>query len=320
MDIAKLGTDLQGSAETYKKTLLRLPSIGLEEAIMYMTARPGVMHKETVGKIGSGAQLRPYNGENNGQKTVGLTSRTLETFLGSCVELFDPNALRKTVWGQLETLNGKFGDKEINKGVLFSIMDSVMEQLGGSLFSAVRKDDGTTTADLFNGFDTITAAEITAGNIAAGKKNFIQLTAAIDSNNALDVAKTIYRGASPELKKAKSIMYCDHEFYEAYCDDYLATTGSVAYNDKFEQVYVLGSGKKCLLAPLVSKADSDFIHLSTKKNMLYGYGAGLGGEENIEVRRGDNAFLLQLILLMFFGVEMEDITSKRLFVAKKFQG
>lgn len=320
MDIAKLGSELQGSAQTHKKKLLRLPSIGLEEAMLYMTARPGVMHKETVGKIGANAELGPYTGENNGKKTVGITGRTLETFLGSCVELFDPNALRKTVWGQLETLNGKFGNKEINKGVLFSVMDSVMEKLGGELFSAVRKDDGTTTHDLFDGFDTITAAEIVAGNIAADKKNFIQLTTAIDSNNALDIAKTIYRGISPELKKAKTIMYCDYDFYEAYCDDYLTTTGSVAYNDKFEQVHVMGSSKKCLLAPLVSKEGSDYIHISTKKNMLYGYGAGLGEEENIEVRRGDNAFLLQLILLMFFGVQMEDISSKRLLVAKKFAG
>lgn len=320
MDLTKIASELNGSAQKFRKKILRLPSIGLEEALLYMTARPGVAYKETVGKIGANAELRPYDGENNGKKTVELTNRTIETFLGSCVELFDPNQLRKTVWGQLESKNGSISDKELNKAVLFAVMDSVMEKLGGSLFSAQRNDSGTTTAELFNGFDTITNTEITGGDIAAGKGNFLQLTAAIDSSNAVDIAKTIYRGASDELKGKKSLMYCDYDFYEAYCDDYLNVVGSVPYNNQFEQTFVLGSAKKCQLVPLVSKAGSDFLHLSTKKNMLYGYGAGLPSEEKVEVRRGDNAFLLQMVLMMFFGVQMEDITKKSLFVAKKFAG
>ena len=38
---------LIGSAEKYRKQLLQLPAIGVTEALVHMTGRPGVIHKET---------------------------------------------------------------------------------------------------------------------------------------------------------------------------------------------------------------------------------------------------------------------------------
>lgn len=307
-----IAAPLDTSAQLYRKKLLRLPAIGIAEALAHMTPRPGVRYKETVGWLTGSPELRPYDGNMNGGNNIGVGARTLETFFGSMVELFDPNSLRQTIYGQNEGHADQIKDSEMNLAVLMKIMKSVMNKLNGSLFSAVRNGAGTTTADLFNGFDTITAAEIAAAKIALGLGNYAT-TAIIDSTNAVDELKAFYRKASAELKGAKSKLVIPYAVKEAYDDDYQATVGAVPYNREFNKTFLEGSNNLCELVPLTSKAGSSYIHLTTKENMLYGYGGGVESEK-IEVRRGDNPFLLQFILTMFFGVQFEYIGKENLMV------
>lgn len=309
-----ISTDLNTSAQKYRAQLLMLPSIGIEEAKKYMTPRPGVTYKETVGNLTGTMQLRPYDGNTNGGTNIGIGERTLETFLGSCVELFDPNGLKQTLWAQLQGHNGTVVNSDMNQAILFKIMDSILNKLNAALFSAVRNGSGTTTADLFDGLDTITSTEIAAQYIKANLGNY-KAVAAITNSNALDILKSIYRAASDELKGSKCFMLVPYSVWEDYCDDYQTTVGSIPYNNKFEQTMLEGSNGRCEIVPLVSKASSTFIHMTTKENLLYGYGAGVE-QERLEVRRGDNPFRLQFVLTMFFGVQFESLDSKRLMVAE----
>jgi hypothetical protein len=315
MNLSTYASELNKSAQKYKKKILQLPSIGITEALPHMTGRPGVTYKQTVGEIFADAELRPYDGNMNSQETAELYERTLETYLGSCVELFDPNELRQTIYAQMKANAGKIQDAEFNKAMLFAIMDSVMEKLNNSLWSATRNASGSTTAALFNGFDTITTTEKGDGNIASGKGNYLSLSEAITDANAVDMLKKIYRSMSDELRAQKTKMFVPFDIYDDYNDDYQLTVGATPYNKEFQKTYVEGSGRKCELVPLSSKSGSSYIHVSTKSNMLYGYGAGVENEK-IEVRRGDNAFKLQMILAMFFGVQFATLNKKRLFVAE----
>jgi hypothetical protein len=319
MSLMTAAAALNESAQKYKKQLLMLPSIGLTELIPYMTGYPGVTYKQTVGALLANSQLRPYNGDNNEVDTTEMKERTLETFLGSVVELFDPNALKQTVYAQLVANAGKVSDKEFSKAQLMAIMDSVMSYLGTAAWSADRNDAGTTTAELFNGFDTITADEITATKITAGIGNLYQQTAAIDNTNAYDALRNIYKNASPELKRKKVFMFMDPDVKTAYEEDYMATVGAAPYNNKYDQDTLQGSGGMWKLVPQVGKAGSDFITCSTKRNMIYGYGNGVANEK-IEVRRGDNAFKLQFILAMFFGTQFATIDPKELIISKNYTG
>ncbi len=316
MNLDTYASELNQSAQQYKKQIMKLASIGISEALPHMTGRPGVTYKQTVGEIFADSELRPYDGNMNSKETAELKERTLETFLGSCVELFDPNELRQTIYAQLVANAGTIKDAEFKKAMLFAIMDSVLEKLNNNLWTATRNDSGSSTADLFNGFDTITATEIAASNISTGNDNYMTLSEAIDDTNAVDMVKKVFRAMSDELRAQKTKMFVPFDIYDAYNDDYQATVGATPYNREFEKTFVEGSGRKCELVPLSSKSGSDYIHVSTKSNMLYGYGAGVENEQ-IEVRRGDNAFKLQMILAMFFGVEFATLNAKRLFVAKR---
>ncbi|KIO45458.1 MULTISPECIES: hypothetical protein [Sanguibacteroides] len=306
---------LVGSAEKYRKQLLQLPAIGVSDALIHMTPRPGVSHKETTGWMTGDFELRPYTGEKNAGKNIGLDARTIETFLGSCVEEFDPNILRDTIYAQLYAKGGKIEDAEIHKGILMKIMKTLLKKLNKNLFSAVRKDSGTTTSDLFNGFDTITKKEITAGNIAAAKGNYKEIEI-VTAQNAVDILKSVYRAASDELRNEESKLFIPQTVYDAYCDDYQTTVGAAPYNKAFEKTFLEGSQNMCELVPLVSKKGSDYFQLTTKDNMLYGYGNGVE-KETVRVREGDNPFLLQFVAAMFFGVEYEYIGEEKLLIAEQ---
>ena len=306
---------LIGSAEKYRKQLLQLPAIGVTEALVHMTGRPGVIHKETTSWMTGDFELRPYNGEKNAGKNVGLDARTLETFLGSCVEEFAPNILRSTIYGQLYAKGGKIEDEQIHKGILMKIMKTLMKKLNNSLFTAVRNESGTKTSELFNGFDPITQKEITAGNISAAKGNYIEIEE-ITSQNAVDILKSVYRAASDELKNEETKLFIPRTVYDAYCDDYQLTVGAAPYNKAFDKTFVEGSQNMCELVPLVSKKGSKFFQLTTKSNMLYGYGNGVE-KETIRVRECDNPFLLQFVAALFFGVDYEYIGEERLLVAEQ---
>ncbi|WP_372775644.1 hypothetical protein [Mangrovibacterium sp.] len=319
MNLATSAAELNKSAQKYEKALLQLPSIGISEILPYMTGYPGVTYKQTIGEIFANSQLRPYTGDNNEIDTTDIKERTLETFLGSMVELFDPNQLKQTIWAQMKANSDGIKDSDMNKAMLFAIMDSVLSYLGPAVFSAVRDDAGTTTAKLFNGFDTIAATEITATKISAALGNYYAQTEAIDNTNAVDALREVYKKASPEMKAKKVNMMVDPDLLVAYEEDYLNVVGSTPYNAGFEQMYLMGTGKRWEIVPLVGKAGSQYITCSTKKNMIYGYGNGVANE-GVEVRRGDNAFKLQFILAMFFGVQYATLDKKELMISKLFAG
>ena len=195
------------------------------------------------------------------------------------------------------------------------IMKTLMKKLNNSLFTAVRNENGTKTSELFNGFDTITQKEITDGNISTAKGNYIEIEE-ITSQNAVDILKSVYRAASDELKNEETKLFIPRTVYDAYCDDYQLTVGAAPYNKAFDKTFVEGSQNMCELVPLVSKKGSKFFQLTTKSNMLYGYGNGVE-KETIRVRECDNPFLLQFVAALFFGVDYEYIGEERLLVAKQ---
>lgn len=306
--------DLKKSAVTYRKDLLLMPVISANHTLQHMTARPGVAGREVVGELSGDVQFGPYNASRVDDSDLTVTARTLETFLGSVVKKFDPNSVAKTVYGELQAQGQALTSAAVTRAVAMYIAGKLGKSLNKVIFSAKRKDSGTTTADLFDGFDTITDKEITATNIAANKGNFKQLDAAVTTANAVDTLMGIYDAASDELKMGETKMFLPSDIYNAYCRDYLNTFGAVAYNQQYKKTTLEGSDGRCELVPLISKAGSKFIHLTTKSNMLFGYGSGLA-DENVEIEKYD-PFLVSYVATMYFGTQFESISPEALFVAK----
>lgn len=301
--------DFQNAAIKYRSELLMLPIIGCQDTLQYMTARPGIRYKERVGTMSGEAQFAPYKPTRATDFNLNVDYRELETFFGSVVSDFEPNSAVSTLLGTGATK----GDGQITtptaKSVLALIAKSLSEHLNDAIWNGVRNATGDTSKDLFNGFDTITQSEITAQNISAEKGNYLKLTEDITAANAVDVAKKILFSLDPRLRSQELFLYCSQDFVDKYNEGYLLSHGGIPYNTEYGQTAVEGSNGKLKLVPLYNKADSKFMHVTTKSNMLVGFDQ-MGDIENVMVKEY-KPFILSYIATMFFGVQFESIDKRR---------
>jgi len=303
-------TALQDACVKYRKQLLYQPIIGCEETLKYMTPRPGIRYKENVGAVSGNAQFAPYKPSRSTDFNLTVEYRTLETFMGSVNCKFEPNSAASTILGYLAATKG---DGQIKAPsalhVLTLIAKGLSQNLNDSFWNAVRNPNGDTTADLYDGFDTITDKEIAAGNISVEKKNYMKLTEEITTANALDVAKEILYSLDPRLRAQELNLYCTQDFADKYNEAMLLTHGGINYYNQFGQESVEGSNGKLHIVPLFNKAGSKYFHVSPKSNMLVGFDQ-MGDIESVMVKEYE-PFILSYIATMFFGVQFESIDYRR---------
>lgn len=301
--------DFQQAAIKYHSELLMLPIIGCQDTLQFMTSRPGIRYKERVGTMTGDAQFAPYNPARSTDYNLDLSYREIETFFGSVVAKFEPNSAISTLLGTGATKGDGQMTTPTAKHVLSLIAKNLSEHLNDAIWNGVRNANGTTTKDLFNGFDTITQSEITAGEISAAKGNYMKLSEEITSANAVDVAKEILFSLDPRLRSQDLYIYCSQDFVDKYNEGYLLTHGGIPYNTQYGQQSVEGSNGKLKFVPLYNKANSKFMHVTTKSNMLVGFDQ-MGDVENVMVKEYE-PFILTYIATMFFGVQFESLDKRR---------
>lgn len=301
--------DFQQAAVKYRSELLMLPIIGCQDTLQFMTSRPGIRYKERVGSMTGDAQFAPYNPARSTDYNLNLSYREIETFFGSVVAKFEPNSAISTLLGTGATKGDGQMTTPTAKHVLSLIAKNLSVHLNDAIWNGVRNANGTTTKDLFNGFDTITQSEITAGEISAAKGNYMKLSEEITSANAVDVAKEILFSLDPRLRSQDLYIYCSQDFVDKYNEGYLLTHGGIPYNTQYGQQSVEGSNGKLKFVPLYNKANSKFMHVTTKSNMLVGFDQ-MGDVENVMVKEYE-PFILTYIATMFFGVQFESLDKRR---------
>ena len=315
----ELATALVNSSAKYRKEVLAMPVVALlDKALKHMTLRRGVAGDETVGRVGNDAELRPYKTEKGATDKSKIKARTLTTYLGDVIEEFDPYQLFTTVYGEQFSDKTQRTEAEIVQALSLQMGKSIAKKLGAALFKASRDASGTTTMTLFNGFETIAAAEITAGNIAESKGNYMDIST-ITAANVGDVLKAIYDGASEELQEADNLkMFVPKtvkKLYEEWC---LAHFGAVVYNTGYLKNRLHGTDENpCEIVALSGMKNSKYIFLSTKENMLVGCDQSGNPKEKIMIRVPDNPKVVQFFACMFWGVQFEQIEPEFLMVAKQ---
>jgi len=308
--------DFQKAAATFRRQLLRLPIVGINDTVQYMTPMPGVTYETIVGASSVDAQLAPYKAGRRTDANLDLNLRALKTYFGSVNADFEPNSAIQTLLGHKAAQ--AMGDAQAAtvsaREVLALIGKQVSAALNDSIWKAKRKPDGVTTMDLFDGFDTITEAEIAAGSIAADKKNYVKLTEAITPANAVDVIKSVLFSLDHRLRAQDCFLFCDYATADAYNEAYLMSHTGLVYNEQYKQISVEGSNNHLTIVPLANKAGSKFIHIAPKANMLVGFDQ-MSDAENVAVKEYAPD-VLTFMLRMFFGVQFESVDPRRLFVAE----
>ena len=306
--------DLATSARTYRKDLLMVPVHALAKSLQHMTLRTGVRHSEKVGELTGDIEMGPYSETRVDDKAVSISTRELKTYLGSVVKKFSPNSVAQTVYGSSITKGEPLTNVEIVRLMLSYLSAKIGAGFDRHLFDAVRKADGNKTVDLFDGFDTITGQEITSGSISTDLGNLYEFSEPITKLNAVDQVVTFCRSADDFLQETEGAkLLISRDIYNAYVDDYKATTGAIVYNDKFLKTSVEGFDN-VELVPMYQKKNAPYIQLTTKSNLLVGVDQE-GDEEDIVIEK-HAPFVLDFVATMFFGTQFETLDKTRLLVGK----
>ena len=310
----ELSEILVNSGAKFRKEIIAMPVVALEKTLKHMTIRRGVRGDETVGTYESGAEVRPYKTGKNATDTGKFGARTLTTYLGDVVEEFDPYQLFATVYGESFSSLTERKEADIVRDMALAMAKTVSAKLGKAIFKAVRNQSGTGTMDLFNGFNTIAATEISAGNIAIAKGNLVEVNA-ITELNAGDVLEQIYDAASDELKdQDDKKMYVSSAIKSAYAKWCLATLGAVAYNTAYNK-NLLHFDESVELVALPGLKNTNYIIFSTKKNMLVGCDQ-MSDTERAKIRECDNPKAVQFFMCLYWGVQFESIDPRFLMIAQ----
>lgn len=309
----KINSDeLSKTAKKYRKEFLQMPVIALQRSLHFMSLRPGIRFAEVVGELSGDMQFGPYSETREDNSEVVVNPRTLYTYFGSVVRNFSPNKIYQSMWGSDITKGEALKSTEITRMVVAFLAAQLGKNLNKVLFTATRKDDGDTSADLFDGFDTIASKEFTGKTISAANGN-MKVIEAVTASNAVDVCQAICEAAADELMDEQELfLFVPRHVYTDYCKDYKATTGAAPYNTEYKKTVVEGY-ENVTFVPMSNKQGSKFIQLTPKRNMLVGVNQ-MGEEEDIEIARF-KAFVLQFIATMFFGCQYESISKERILFA-----
>lgn len=312
--------DLQNAAHKYDRTLRTIPMVAMQDTLRYVTTIPGIQGDLTLSNLEAETEWAPYRNNDSEKSKVNIFPRTITTRLSSLEMSFDPNQVAEKLWEQRPNIGDDLAKTPIAAQVLMEVQRRAGEKMNNVLFSAAYNPVGKETKDCFDGWDTVAAKEIAAGKIAENKGNYIDLSAyTIDQNNAFDAINYIYAKLDAKLKGYANpnrpiFFYITpniQDYYNMGMKEYL---GSVTYNKQWSQPTILGSNGKAILVPIMAKADSNYIQVSTKSNMIFG----------TDKLYDMNSYKVKVPKLwdvlaggtMWAGCQFESIAKENLFVAK----
>lgn len=311
---------LLDAARKYDRTLRTLPMIALQDTLQYVTIVPNIQGDLVLSELKANAHWAPYRKNDTDKNKISIDPRILTTRLCSLEVRFDPNQVAGKLMQSRPNTGDALANVPISAQVLMEVLRESGENLNMNVFTATYKAAGSEEKDCFDGWDTITTKEISANNIAAAKGNFVDLSAhTLDEQNTFDAINFIYASANAKLQgygnpNRPVFIYCSPNIQQYYNMGYKNAMGSVPYNTKWNQTSILGSNNKAILVPIISKADSQFIHVTTKGNMLFGTDR-IADMNNLKVKVPE---LWDVLAggTMWAGCQFESIEKENLFVAK----
>jgi hypothetical protein len=288
----------------------------VEEVTKHMRVITGLKGKETEATIVPQAKFRPYHSEKVVGGTGSLTARTLETKPLEILEEFDPENLYTTIFGT--PVEAEKIDLPIVRRILTEEMNNASRGLCDLIFRGVYDGTGTGALQGFNGFDTIIAAEITAGNIGLSAGNFTNL-GEVSAYNIGDVWKHMYRklnenlrgGATKQLK-----LICSFAEYDMYKNWYAAKFGAGNFAGTPEQTYLDGTANKVQIVPLPGMDGVNHCFITTQDNMKVGFDV-TSNATKFDVRIPDNPNVVQMHAKIYMGVDFANVSSDFLMVGAR---
>lgn len=318
--------NLNESAQKYRTELITMPMFALRMATAHMGMRTGIRYKEHVHELKGNFQIGNFDKYKKGDGATDIKQRTLETFLGNCIEPIDPVSLYKTLWGSDVVNPSGQKNQPWTKRICAYIAAQCGEKMYDYLFTAKHDDSDTTlTMKWFNGFCAIEDVEIAAGTMSAENQNLFTLPH-ITSENAEDVlnefiwgseaANSTWRGIHKKLRDGHGLkLFMSDKTKRLYEVSYQMNHGALPYNLQFEKAHL--DGKPNIEFVALGNVPDDYLNLTYKNNILTLWNQETT-DEGFEVKGSlTSHYDVDFISNLFFGTQYLSINKEMLAVARK---
>lgn len=316
INTVSLASALVHSNHRFRKECMLIVMAAVEEVTKHMRVITGLKGKETEATIVPQAKFRPYHSEKVVGGTGELTARTLETFPLEILEEFDPEDLYTTIFGT--PVDAEKINLDIVRRILTEEMANASRGLCDLIFKGVRNATGTGPLDGFNGFDTIIANEITAGNIGIDKGNFTNL-GVVDATNIGDAWKRMYRKMDENLRGGatkKLLLICSFPEYDMYKNWYAQEFGMGNFAGTPEQTYLDGTANKVQIVPLPGMDGTNHCFITVQENLKVGFDV-TSNATKFSVRVPDNPNVVQMHARIYMGVDFANVDKEFLMVGAR---
>lgn len=318
---------LQESAQKYRTELITMPMFALRDATQHMGMRTGIRYKEHVHELGGKFQMGNFDKYKKGDGATEIKQRTLETFLGNCIEPIDPVSLYKTLWGSDLVNPSAQKNQPWTKRICAYIAAQIGEHMYDYLWTAKHDADNTTlTMKWFNGFCAIEDVEIAAKTMSAEEQNLYILPEKITAENAEDVlnefiwgseaANSTWGGVNKKLRDAHGLkLFMSDRTKHLYEVCYQMNHGALPYNTQFNKAHL--DGKQNIEFVALGNVPEDYLCLTSKNNILTLWNQETS-DEGFEVKGSlTSHYDVDFISNLFFGLQYLSINKEMLCVARK---
>ena len=314
---------LSTAFQTYRTELILMPMYAMRAALQHMGHRDGIRYKEHVHEMRGNFQMGNFDKYKKGDGAISIVQRTLETFLGNCIEPIDPVSIYKSLWGSDVTKGEALKTMPWVKRICAYIMAQIGERMFNEMWTAKHDPSNTTlTSKWFNGFKTIEDAEIAAGAMSVEEGNLYYLPEALSADNAEDLLKDFYwgvagswNGANDKLRNQKLKFFMHVKSKHFYEEAYQKNHGSLPYNEQYIKAHLDGAPNVEFVA--LTNVPENYLCLTPKNNILALWNQRTADETFLVKESKTSHYDVDFLANMFYGEQYLSIKKEMLCVARK---
>lgn len=313
---------LSDAFQKYRTELITMPMMAMQAAMQHMGYRDGIRYKEHVHEMRGNFQMGNFDKYKKGNGAVNINQRTLETFLGNCIEPIDPVSIYKSLWGSDVTKGEALKNVPWVKRVCAYIMAQLGEQMFYNMWTAEHDPEDTThTSKWFDGFCTIEDREIAAGTMSVEQGNLYYLPQALTPENAEDLIKDFYwgtagtwRGTDVKLRGQKLKLFMSLNAKHFYEESYQHNHGALPYNEQYIKAHLDGAPNVELIG--LANVPENYLCLTPKNNILTLWNQRTEDEKFLAKESKTSHYDVDFLANMFYGEQYLSINKEMLCVAR----
>lgn len=313
---------LSTAFQKYRTELITMPMYSMAKAMQHMGYRDGIRYREHVHELTGKFQMGNFDKYKKGDGATDIKQRTLETFLGNCIEPIDPVSIYKSLWGSDVVNPNKIQNVPWVKRICAYVMAQIGENMYNVMWTAKHDPDDTTeTAKWFDGFCTIEDKEIAAGTMSQEIGNYCELTESITEDNAEDLLKDFFwgsatwKGINSKLLDQRVKIFMSTRTKHLYEEAYQKNHGSLPYNLQYEKAHLDGMPNAEFVA--LGNVPDDYLCVTPKNNILTLWNQRSEDETFIVKPSLTSHYDVDFLSNMFYGEQYLSINKEMLCVCKK---